>query len=184
MYIFFDTETTGLPPRARMAQLAYVLCNENGEIIEKYASHVKPNGWTIPKEKFFIDNNMSTERCEREGKPVKEVLSYFHDALRKAQYKIAHNIQFDNQIVQNEIIIAGYSAKEFEDTKSFCTMLSTVQYVGALNKYGKPGKWPKLEELHRKLYGHDFEDAHDALADVVVTAKCFFELKKRGIIKI
>lgn len=45
-------------------------------------------------------------------------------------------------------------------------------------------KWPKLIELHRKLFGTGFDDAHDALADVKACGKCFFEMKRRGIIKL
>jgi hypothetical protein len=33
-----------------------------------------------------------------------------------------------------------------------------------------------------KLFGTTFSGAHDALADVEATKKCFFELKNRGII--
>ena len=42
---------------------------------------------------------------------------------------------------------------------------------------------PKLSELHRILFGTGFEDAHNALADVEATAKCFWKLKELGIIK-
>lgn len=63
-------------------------------------------------------------------------------------------------------------------------MLSTVDFVGALNRWGKPGKWPTLTELHVKLFECEFEGAHDALDDVKAMVNCFFELKKRGIINI
>jgi DNA polymerase III epsilon subunit-like protein len=43
-------------------------------------------------------------------------------------------------------------------------------------------KWPSLEELHILLFGDTFESAHSALADVRACAKCFFELKRRGVI--
>jgi len=48
-------------------------------------------------------------------------------------------------------------------------------------KYGKY-KWPKLMELHTKLFSVGFEEAHDAIADIRATAKCFFELQRLGII--
>lgn len=184
MYLFFDTETNGFPPKARMTQLAFILTDAEGNILKQYESLIKPNGWVIPKEKFFIDNNMSTERCEEHGKPVFEALREFQEALKLSQYKIAHNINFDNQIVQNELIFAGISHQMFEFKKRCCTMLSTVDFVGALNRWGKPGKWPTLTELHVKLFECEFEGAHDALDDVKAMVNCFFELKKRGIINI
>jgi hypothetical protein len=42
-------------------------------------------------------------------------------------------------------------------------------------------KPPKLIELHEILFGESFVGAHDAAADVRACARCFFELKKRGV---
>ena len=41
---------------------------------------------------------------------------------------------------------------------------------------------PKLQELHRKLFGCDFDNAHDALSDIRATEKCFWEMRKRKLI--
>lgn len=41
---------------------------------------------------------------------------------------------------------------------------------------------PILQELHNHLFNEDFDGAHDALADVKATARCFFELKRLGIL--
>ena len=43
-------------------------------------------------------------------------------------------------------------------------------------------KWPTLTELHEKLFGEGFGDAHDAAYDVAATAKIFFELCRKGVI--
>jgi len=43
-------------------------------------------------------------------------------------------------------------------------------------------KFPKLEELHKVLFGCNFEGAHDALDDIKATERCFWELVKRNII--
>lgn len=40
-------------------------------------------------------------------------------------------------------------------------------------------KWPSLQELHCALFGANFEDAHDALADVLACRKCYYELQSR-----
>jgi len=55
-----------------------------------------------------------------------------------------------------------------------------TDYVGIEGYYGY--KWPKLSELHYHLFGEDFEGAHNSKNDVAATSKCFFELKKRGVI--
>ena len=183
MYLVFDTETTGFPPKARMTQLAYLLMDEKGNELESYQSIVIPDGWEVPKKKFFIDNNMSTERCLAEGRPVFEVLRKFQEALKKCNYKIAHNIRFDNQIVLKEIKLANITWQLFHYKKGICTMMEA--YNGGYSGTHANGntKWPKLIELHEKLFNKEFDGAHDALADVRATAKCFIELKNRGIIK-
>ncbi|WP_286031763.1 hypothetical protein [Phocaeicola coprophilus] len=34
----------------------------------------------------------------------------------------------------------------------------------------------KLQELYKTLFGHTFEDVHNAMADVVATKECFWEM--------
>jgi len=41
-----------------------------------------------------------------------------------------------------------------------------------------------LTKLHNYLFGCDFVDAHSALGDVKAQSRCFFELVKRGDIKL
>ncbi|HET7116363.1 MAG TPA: hypothetical protein VFI29_07720 [Hanamia sp.] len=38
--------------------------------------------------------------------------------------------------------------------------------------------WPRLSELHYKLFRTGFEETHNAAVDITVTAKCFWKLKK------
>ena len=47
---------------------------------------------------------------------------------------------------------------------------------------GRGGKYkfPSLTELHSFLFGVPFAEAHNATADVEATARCFFELIRRG----
>jgi len=62
-------------------------------------------------------------------------------------------------------------------------MKSSTKYCKLPHKYGG-FKWPNLQELHLKLFKSEFEEAHNAFADVKACAKCFFELKKRRVLKI
>ena len=205
MYLFFDTETTGTPKDykapisnvdnwPRITQLAYVICNEQGEIESKVSSIILPDGWTIPTKdeliaqgnknpNFFIDNNMSTERCFREGKPLPSLIDEFLFLANDCKFIIAHNISFDWKVLGAELIRYNKTqAAILNDMKRICTMMSSTKHCQLPGAYGF--KWPKLEELHRVLFSSDFDGAHDALADVLITAKCFFELKKLGVIEL
>lgn len=183
-FMIFDTETTGKNPRtARMTQLAFLVTNLDGYVIDEFQSLVKPDGWEVPKEQFFIENNMSTERCEKEGHPAHMVLRRFQDALKGVTYKVAHNISYDNQIVMNEMIRYQITKELFQFKKQICTMRSSTNVCKIISSRGGY-KWPKLEELHRYLFSEDFADAHDAGADVRATGKCLIELINREHIKL
>lgn len=54
-------------------------------------------------------------------------------------------------------------------------MHNTTDFCAIKNYCGN--KWPKLSELHTKLFGTDFEEAPDASVDIKATARCFSELK-------
>jgi DNA polymerase III epsilon subunit-like protein len=153
----------------------------DGNVIDKKSLIVKPDGFTIPEHAAKI-HRVTTERALIEGKPIREVLSGFVQHLNAASQLVAHNISFDEKVVGAELIRLGYQnmipAKE-----RICTMHKSTAYCAIPNANGRKGnKWPKLSELYQKLFGEQFEEAHDAGADIEATAKCFFELKRRGVI--
>ena len=49
---------------------------------------------------------------------------------------------------------------------------------------GRGGRFksPKLGELFEKLYGYQFDEAHNAAADVNATGQIFFEMARQRII--
>lgn len=188
-YLFFDTETTGIPANynapmsdinnwPRLVQLAWILCDEDGNIIEKETVIIKPRNFVIPQSASSI-HGISTERALNEGVDLKDALLNFSEKIKMSKVLVGHNISFDINIVGSELIRANLDCT-VKNMKSICTMKSSVNFcaISGYNGY----KWPKLEELYRKLFGKMFEDAHDALADISATHDCFFEMKKRGII--
>lgn len=190
MYLFFDTETCGkakdfnapvynVDNWPRVTQLAWQLYDKDQNLISEGMDLIKPDGWEIPKEKFFIDNNMSTERCEQYGKPLIEVLNKFLIDLEKADYLIAHNIKFDVNVLGAEFIRTDLKPRK--QLVKVCTMLESTDYCKIKGYRGY--KWPTLTELHVKLFGKLFEGAHDALDDVKACAKSYFELRKIGYLK-
>lgn len=191
MYLFFDTETTGLPKKynapisdlenwPRIVQLAWQIYDKDGNLVDSQDKIIKPEGFLIPAESTAV-HRISHEQAEKEGLDLKEVLEEFSRAVDKSESLIAHNFSFDEKIVLAEFL-RKYVYNNFGVKTKICTMLSTVDFC-AISKYNNASyKWPKLSELYQALFSEDFEDAHNAMVDVEATAKCFFELKKRGII--
>ncbi len=189
MYLFFDTETTGLPRNykapasdlnnwPRMIQIAWILSDANGNRIESDDFIIKPENFSIPIEASRI-HGISTERAIDEGKDLKKVLTIFNELIDETQYVVAHNISFDEKILGAEFIRQKI-ANNYNRKKKICTMHSSTDFCKIPGYYGF--KWPKLSELHIKLFGEDFEDAHDASVDIKATERCFWEMKKLGLL--
>jgi DNA polymerase III epsilon subunit-like protein len=190
MYLFFDTETTGLPRNwkapvtdtanwPRMIQLAYYLADAEGNKLAEASVIIKPEGFTIPEEASRI-HGITTERALKEGVPLLPVLNDFQAAIGRAQYLIAHNMSFDEKIVGAEFLRNGLP-NPLPVKNRICTMNSSTDFCAIPGPYGY--KWPKLIELHTKLFKTGFDSAHNAAADVAAMVKCFWELKRLGVIK-
>jgi DNA polymerase-3 subunit epsilon len=189
--LFIDTETNGKPKRynasmadldnwPRITQLAWQIAHE-GHSVHRDCSHlIKPDGWTIPKERFFIDNNMSTERCEKEGVPLVIVVDTLLQHINEFEIEliVAHNMAFDINVLGAEMI--RLQRKPGRKMKQLCTMIHGTDLCKLPAQRGY--KWPKLEELYRHLFNKDFEGAHDANADVTACRLCFFEMVRIGAI--
>lgn len=87
--------------------------------------------------------------------------------------------------------ILRYCGKEYYDAKAedalhkgkrIDTMMKTIKFVGALYQNGKPGKFPKLEELFAKLFPGETFPAHDALEDIRALRRCVPELVNLGLL--
>ena len=194
MILFVDTETTGLPLNwsapisrvsnwPRMVQLAGLLFDEEGQLLETVNYIVRPEGYLIPLSVVRI-HGISTARALSEGVALSQVLEEFQALLDQTSLLVAHNMNFDHAIIGAE-----YHRKKIEDPllpiPKFCTMTSPeVIYHCALPANSSRGgyKWPKLAELHYKLFKQGITGAHDALVDISATARCYWELKRLGVI--
>ena len=100
-------------------------------------------------------------------------------SLSQAEFLVAHNINFDEMVLGAEYLRVC-NANKLDGKGRLCTMQGSTAYCELPGPYGY--KWPSLRELHQKLFNAGFENAHNAAADVAVTAKCFWELKRLGVL--
>ncbi|MBN2891821.1 MAG: 3'-5' exonuclease [Bacteroidales bacterium] len=180
-YLFFDTETTGFPPKARLVQIAWQVW-DNNQLISKKNYIIYPNGFTIPDEVAKI-HGITTEIAIKKGEDLGKVMSEFDTDINTVDKIVAHNYRFDAQIVMGEYQRLSMMTV-FSQIPHLDTMKESTNYLKLPNKNPryKGFKFPKLEELHVHLFNEKFDNAHSADADVDATVKCFFELQSRGII--
>ena len=175
MYLFFDTETTGLPKRwnapvtdlenwPRLVQLAWIMYDDRGNMLESRDVIVKPEGFTIPPEASRV-HGITTLVAREKGEPLQEVMEQFARKIDEATALVGHNISFDECIVGAEFERLRMMTTLFLKPK-YCTMKLSTDYC-----------------KHQVLFGSGFDNAHNALADVEATARCFLEFKNRKVIK-
>lgn len=188
-FLFFDTETTGLPKNydepasntknwPRLVQLAWILTDAYCERLSSHCMIVKPDGFSIP---FAAEDvhGISTSVALQKGRPLREVITAFLKDAKLAKYFVGHNISFDQNVVGAELHRLGID-DTISTAPAICTMKETVDFCALecdddcdeMIGY----KYPSLQELHMKLFNKEFDNAHDAMADVSATLKCFYFL--------
>ena len=197
-YLFFDLETNGLPKswRGHWSDVD----NWPEAVSIAWWVETRPGNWQksnyellnrsdIPEEKYSREaetvHGLTYWQLLNEGKdPVLVYGDFLADAV-SADLIIAHNIEFDLNVLRADLVRFGLSDSFPSYVPTFCTMRESTNYCKITNtRFGSGYKWPKLEELYFRLFIDELKDAHNALADVRATAKCFFEMKERGIIQV
>ena len=185
--LFFDTETTGkadfkAPPGPNQPELvqfaAMLVDDEAGRVLRATSVIVLPAG-DIPEETVAI-HGITPEMTRKYGVEPHAALLWLWRTLKVTDLVVCHNVDFDMKIMRSEAIRNGHIALDRDLTKidTFCTMHESAPLVRLPGKYNE-FKWPKLSELHKFLFGEDFEGAHDALTDVRATMRCYFGMKER-----
>ena len=186
-YLFFDTETTGLPidyytPTyqtklwPRLVQLSWITTDEDCNILSQNDFIIYPDGFTIPSDASKL-HGITTDIAKEKGKPLKEVMDKFMEDFKAAKAIVGHNIDFDKKILSAELY--RLKQKDIMNSKqSLCTMKASTNFCKIPGPYGY--KHPKLQELHKKLFGCEFKDAHNSMSDVTATLKCFKEMRRVG----
>lgn len=190
MYLIFDTETTGLPTKGykqpisdvenwpRVIQLAWQLHDDDGRLVEHKDFLIQPEGFDIPYGSEKI-HGISTELADKEGIPLLEGLDLFKEVVAKADFLVGHNVKFDVNVLGCEFfrseLPTDWTEQPILDT---CTE-KTANLCKLLGGRGGRFKLPTLSELHEHLFESQFNEAHNATADVEATTRCFLELIRR-----
>ena len=176
-YLFFDTETTGLSKTANIVSIAWLMANEYGVTLHSEYHIIKPEGWIIPEDSVKI-HKITQANAERYGANINEVMDRFLWYVGESDVLVAHNIQFDQKIINNTLKFVLGKSLLLEDYKKrmFCTMTNSKEFVSKPSKTGK-FKNPTLADMYTELFGAAPTGVlHNALTDVQVMVQCFYKL--------
>jgi DNA polymerase III epsilon subunit-like protein len=194
--LFFDTETSDFikksvpandPTQAWTVQIGAILASQQEEI-DQMNCLIKSYGRSMNHYAQQV-HGISSEYADEHGIEELEAAEQFGLLLRQADLLVCHNFSFDwnyvYQMMERNLDDLSDLARSafYLDLPSFCTMKDKkiVKFCNLKNKANKP-KWPKLIELYEILFKKQFDNAHDAYADISATRDCFFELVKREIV--
>ncbi len=186
--IVFDTETTGIPnqqlsieKQPHVCQFASLLleCDlEKNDLQElnRVDLMIKPPV-SIPQECSYVHG--ITDEMVADKPSFGDLVDKIMEEFRKADVAVAHNLRFDQVVLEYELQRLGLS-KDFLPEQTFDTMSETKELCKIPGRHGKL-KSPKLMELYQFLFNKKFDRAHNAIHDVIATADCLDELLKRGV---
>jgi DNA polymerase-3 subunit epsilon len=186
-FLFFDTETNGLPLDynkhsshtenwPRLVQIAWIETTENGDILEEENYVIKPIGFEI-KERSTEVHGITDDFARNNGAELKDVLRIFYPKIINADLIIGHNIKFDVNVVAAEYYRL-FNKNPFDNKDTWCTMLNSVDLLKLQSYHGF--KWPKLSELYFFTFQTHLKNAHDAGVDITATKEVFFKLLEMG----
>jgi DNA polymerase III epsilon subunit-like protein len=191
-----NPDTLNLWPH--IVQFSYVIYDTVlNDIVETCDSIVKlEDGITIPEDSTKI-HGITDEISKKNGIEIDLILEDFFYHLRNVDLLVGHNVSFDINMIKVELLriiyenhlnISDDEIKTIKYNLHFltnyknicCTLQSSIELcnIKAINKFGKEYiKFPKLLELHQKLFESTPNNLHNSFNDILVTLRCYMKLR-------
>lgn len=177
-YIAFDFETSGLPvgrkpltpdtikqyDTCRAVSLSAARFSSRGRLMDTFDAIIQPLDFEIGQGSIDV-HGITRERAMRDGRPFAEVFVDFMKFIGpRTRTFVAHNAKFDTSVLKSEMIRRGINLGLIEDFNFRCT----------LEMYKERFLTPiKLGILYKDIFGEDFENAHNSLADCIACGRVY-----------
>jgi DNA polymerase III epsilon subunit-like protein len=198
-YVALDFETSGLPEgrrnvevtsetlknfdSCRAVSLSAARFSSKGRLLDTFDAIVQPDNFQI-SEKSIEVHGITQEHAEKVGRPFTEVFTDFVKFIGpRTTTLVMHNANFDTSVLRSEILRHNLNIALFDHINFVCTMQMYKE------RFFVP---IKLSVLYKEIFGEDFENAHNSLADCIACGRVYpyllgkteRELKKIGIPKV
>ena len=199
--IVFDTETTGLPKSRTITpntshvwpfivQFSYIIFDtDTNTMLKSYDAIVKLKPYNVISKDSIEFHGITQEISESKGINIDTVLFAFISDMRNADMIVAHNVEFDLNMIRVELLRLEQGALDlelelrkaiFEDqTNFYCTMKESIDLckIKKENSRGTYYKFPTLTELHKHLFAVEPKHLHNSYHDILCTIRCFIKMK-------
>jgi DNA polymerase III epsilon subunit-like protein len=200
--LVFDTETSGLIPKGiflttdklhlfpHTVQFSWIVFDTQENKIVKIQDFIikLPQHFQLSEESVKI-HGITNEMSQTKGVDVSIAMDEFIKDFNSAKMVVAHNLEFDLKIIRADMmrIMTGSNLDNYkkfiyelkQSTKLYCTMQESIDLcsIKVINGNGKEyNKFPKLSELHDKLFQSTPNNLHNSLNDVIVCLRCFYKM--------
>jgi DNA polymerase III epsilon subunit-like protein len=184
-----------LPLFPYSVQFSYIIFEDETNTILKMRDFIVrlPQDITISAECSKI-HGITNEISRRYGIDIECVIDDFIQDYNAVTTVVAHNLNFDltvleadmmrvinsNQINADKIqVYKNFIASLNTSKKLYCTMQESIELCD-IKAYYKDGreyiKFPKLSELHDKLFQSVPNNLHNSMNDVIVCLRCFYKM--------
>lgn len=157
-YLCFDTETASVsPPNADVAfgraygacvQLSFALLDDEFRIIEKSIYNIAV---AEPLASSATQIHHISNTLKEEGVTPKEAYTHFAKSFAKAKVVAAHNMQFHQQVVLNDMQQCGLPSLPWNNKQLFCTMVQGARFCETRGEVSN-GRFVSLENLYATCY--------------------------------
>lgn len=185
VFICLDTETTGLELETHcLWQVSGIIYD--GNIEEKFDFKMKPFRGEPISSGAFIKTGMTQEMLDSLP-DQKEAFNQFNALIQRHLYKedgthekaflVGYNIRFDVDFLCQWFEHNGYHHlfRSYFNYPYLDVMTLAMFYLIAERPYMKNFK---LTTVYEKVFGYEFEDAHNGMADSIATWKLFTKISE------
>ena len=177
-YIAFDFETSGLPKgrkpvtqetlgqydTCRAVSLSAARFSSKGRLIDTFDAMVYPEGFEISPGSVAI-HGITEEMAKSKGRPFLQVFADFMTFIGpRTKTLVAHNAKFDVSVLRSEMLRHGIDLSLIEDLNFRCTLeLYRERFLKPI----------RLGVLYEEIFGEQFENAHNSLADCIACGRVY-----------
>jgi DNA polymerase III epsilon subunit-like protein len=177
-YIAFDFETSGLPKgrkpvtqetlgqydTCRAVSLSAARFSSKGRLVDTFDAMILPTDFTISPGSIAI-HGITEEMAKSRGRPFVQVFADFMTFIGpRTKTMVAHNAKFDTSVLRSEMLRHGIDLSLTDDLNFRCTLeLYRERFLKPI----------RLGVLYEDIFGEQFENAHNSLADCIACGRVY-----------
>jgi DNA polymerase III epsilon subunit-like protein len=177
-YIAFDFETSGLPKgrkpvtqetlgqydTCRAVSLSAARFSSKGRLVDTFDAMILPTDFSISPGSVAI-HGITEDMARSKGRPFVQVFTDLMTFIGpRTKTMVAHNAKFDVSVLRSEMIRHGIDLSLIEDINFRCTLeLYRERFLKPI----------RLGVLYEDIFGEQFEDAHNSLADCIACGRVY-----------